>query len=120
MRNDFDKALASVKAAESAIGEDSYLIFLRGNVLFAKKDFPLAKKELWRAISVEPKLVDPYWTLLTIALEQKDWAEARKLLLLVETKVGVAMSDLQGVPEYEGFVKSPEYKKWMQERPKSE
>ena len=60
----------------------------------------------------EPTLVAAYWSLISVALARKDYAETARLLTRIRG-MGVQLADLTTIPEYAGFVDSIEYRKWL-------
>jgi tetratricopeptide (TPR) repeat protein len=114
LKKNYDGALAAVARVRRALGGDAYLDFLEGNIHYSKGDHEGAKVRLNRAIASEPDLVDPYWTLITISLEQRQWDETARLLDLVEQNAGVELQDVGTVAEYAEFAKSKAYQAWKQ------
>lgn len=114
LKKNYDGALAAVARVRRALGGDAYLDFLEGNIYYTKGDHAGAKVRLDRAIAAEPDLVDPYWTLITISLEQRQWAETARLLDLVEQNARVELQDVGSVAEYAEFAKTKAYQTWKQ------
>jgi len=116
MKKQFGRAIESVDRLEATLGGDAHLKNLRAGLLFASRDLAGARTWAQKAVAEEPALVDAHWTLVTIALEQKDHAETARLLARIESELKVPIKDLTQIPEYAGFTKSPEYRKWMASR----
>lgn len=117
LKREYHKAIKCLDRFEKVVGEDAYIKFLRGNVQYASGDRPNAQKSLRKAIAQEPTLVPPYWTLVTISLEDKAFADTAKLLTTLEKTLLVPIAaDLSQVPAYAEFVKSKEYEQWMNSR----
>jgi tetratricopeptide (TPR) repeat protein len=114
LKKQYDGALAAIGRVRRALGGDAYLDFLEGNVLYAKGDHAAAKVRLNRAIATEPALVEPYWTLITISLEQRTHDETARLLERVEVTAKVELQDVASVAEYAEFAKSKAYAQWKQ------
>jgi tetratricopeptide (TPR) repeat protein len=115
-RKEFDKALECVDALDKSVGGDSYQDFMRANLHYAAGKPAEARVAALRSVEREPTLIQPYWTLLTLALEAKDFAEIARLLTLVEARFPLRFDALEQVEEYAEFVKSPEYAKWLAAR----
>ena len=115
-RKQFAQAIAAMERIKRTIGGDPYLDFLQGNVLFEMKDFAKSRAALLAATAAEPTLVGPWWSLVTLAVEEKNHEETARLLTVLEKERGVAMGDLQGVDVYAEFVKTDAYRKWMKSR----
>jgi hypothetical protein len=114
LKKNYDGALAAIARVRRALGGDAYLDFLEGNVHYTKGDHAAAKVHLNRAITAERDLVEPYWTLITISLEQRDWAETTRLLERVELDAKVELQDVGQVTEYAEFTKTKAYQTWKQ------
>jgi tetratricopeptide (TPR) repeat protein len=114
LKKKYDDALAAIARVRRALGGDAYLDFLEGNIYYSKGDHAAAKVRLNKAIATEPDLADPYWTLITISLEQRNYDETARLLDRVEKAARVELQDVGSVAEYAGFAKSKAYQAWKQ------
>jgi hypothetical protein len=114
----YDEVLKSINAVEKIVGNDPHLDNLRSETYYKKGDFKLALEYAERAVKNEPTLVTSYWTVLGISLKIKDYNLTAKYLTLVERKLKISLADLTKVPDYAGFVDSPQYSEWMKTRPK--
>lgn len=110
----FDEALACIERVKAAVEGDAYLDLLGAELLLEKGDSAAAKRRAKEAIAAEPTLTGAYWFLLGISLDESDFAETARLLTAVERDCGIELKDLSGVEAYAGFVKSPEYRKWLE------
>jgi tetratricopeptide (TPR) repeat protein len=115
-RKDFAEALACVDALDEAVGGDPYLDFMRANLHHSAGRPTEARNSALKAIEDEPTLIQPHWTLLTLALEAKDFAEIARLLTVMEKKFSLRFDALEEAEPYAEFVKSPEYAKWLAAR----
>jgi tetratricopeptide (TPR) repeat protein len=113
LRKQYDKLLASIDRLDARVGGDPYLNVLRAAAFLPRNDYAKARELAQKAIEQEPTLASPYWTLVTISLAAKEYAETARVLSLIETKLGIRLADLTKIPEYAGFVKSPEYAGWL-------
>jgi tetratricopeptide (TPR) repeat protein len=106
----------SLDHIELVYGRDPYLDVLRahGSVQDGKLDE--AKKIAQQAIKDEPDLIEGYWMLVTISLRMREHKETARLLTDIEKRFKIEFKDLTNIKEYSHFVKSPEYKKWMEQR----
>jgi hypothetical protein len=111
---DWKKAQASLDAVEKAVGGDPFIDYQRCEVHFAAKELDEAKKAAERALEKEQDLMPAQWSLVTIALEKKEWAGAKSRLETIE-KLGVQIGDLTQVEAFSGFVKTKEYDAWMKD-----
>lgn len=114
LKKQWDGAVAALGRVRRALGGDAYLDFLEGNIFYARGDHAAAKVRLNRAITAEPDLAEPYWTLITISLEQRTHDETARLLERVEVSAKVELQDVGNVAEYAEFAKSKAYAQWKQ------
>lgn len=108
MRGRFVDAITVVGQIEAILTPDPYLDVLRSNLL-ASANLPIdAAAAARRAIEHEPELIDAHWALVAATLKQPAYAETTRALLTLHRTFGVQPS-LDGMPEYAGYVASPEY-----------
>ncbi|MEW4567365.1 hypothetical protein AB1L88_05805 [Tautonia sp. JC769] len=119
LQKDFDAALASIDRLDRSIGGDAYLDVLRSSIHIERKDFDTAREAISRAIDAEPSLIAAYWALLGLTLTQEDYDETARMLDLIAETFGMEFTDLTQVPEYAGFVASPQYAEWIARQPAS-
>jgi tetratricopeptide (TPR) repeat protein len=112
----FDRALEIIDRIDGWVGGDPYLDFMRANVLYADGKPDEARAAARRAIEREPGLEDPYWTLVSISLDEGNYAETARLLSEIEGELGVVIGDLSTIPEYSKFVQSEAYGTWIATR----
>jgi hypothetical protein len=117
---EYDESLELIRRLDKQIGGDPYLDFLRANVLYAAGRPNAAKRAARKAIEGEPWLEDAYWVLVSISLEQREFEATVRLLAAIESELGLALDDLNGIPEYSEFVASEAYSDWMAMRPEPE
>ena len=113
---EYDQALEIVDRIDRSVGGDPYLEFMRANVLYAGGRTSKARKAARRAIELEPDLQDPYWTLVTISLDENDYVETARLLGQIEGRLGITIGDLSLVSEYSEFLESDAYATWAADR----
>ena len=116
----FDEAIETVRALDGVVGGDAYLTYYEGLVLVMKGDPDAARKAYELAVQKDKRLADPYWTLIEMALESKNWKEVTRLLLAVENDAGVEMSDLQDADGYKEYIATDDYQSWLKQREKPE
>jgi lipopolysaccharide biosynthesis regulator YciM len=90
---------------------------LRGNVLLREKKLDAARDMVQNAIVQDPNLLRGYYSLIDISLARHDYADTVKWLKKAES-LGVRFGDLTAVPAFAEFVKSAEYKNWLNTRGK--
>jgi tetratricopeptide (TPR) repeat protein len=117
MKKKFTAALSTLDRLDQAVGGDPYLDVLRAGILLQSGDTAKAKETAQRAVKQLPAHTDPLWTLVTISLHEKEFAETVRLLTTLAQEHKVQLQDLTTVPEYAEFVKSKEYAAWHKRRP---
>jgi tetratricopeptide (TPR) repeat protein len=115
LRKDHAGAIRTIDKLDRRV-RDPYLSVLRGNVMLDKGDTAEARRHYVAAITAEPTLLVGHWSLIGLALQEKKYKEVGERLDGLEATGLVRLNDLETVPEYEGFVKSPEYKAWKKRR----
>ncbi|MCY2966950.1 MAG: hypothetical protein NT069_25510 [Planctomycetota bacterium] len=116
----FDLAVGCLERLEKRASQDGHIKTLAGNILYAAKRYDESRKKLLEAIEIEPDLVAPYQSLMSVALAQNDFKELRRMLEVQTEKFGTEWADLTKIPEYADFVKSEEYREWKAGATKSE
>ena len=114
----YDKALAAVDAVDQSLGGDPFLDVQRADIHLQAKAFDKAKALATKAIERDKSLEDAYWTLVTISIQEKAYADTVKWLNAIEKDLGIELADLEEVELYADFVKSPEHAAWQKGRKK--
>jgi tetratricopeptide (TPR) repeat protein len=98
--------------------KDPYLQYLRGVVKLEQADDAGAKRLFQDVVRAEPTLIEPYVVLFTLAIQERDHAEAVRLLDALERDAGadVTSVSVEGSLGVESFLRSPEYKAWLERR----
>lgn len=115
MRKDYAAVMKTIDQLDARV-KDPYLHYLRGSVMLDKGDGKAARRYFQSAIDAEPRLVMPYWVLISLSLTDKQYKDTARYLTGIERNAGVRLSDLTQLEQYQGFVKSKEYKAWNKER----
>jgi tetratricopeptide (TPR) repeat protein len=106
----------SLDHIELVYGRDPYLDVLRAHGLVQDGKPDESKKIAQRTIKDEPDLIEGHWMLITISLRTREHKETARLLTDIEKRFKIKLKDLRDIKEYSHFVKSPEYKEWMERR----
>ncbi len=114
MKKDYAHADESINRLDKAVGGDPYLNVMRSAVRTAAGDLKAARGFADRAIEAEPTLVSAYFAMLDISIEEGDHKKSLELLKKLDQTFKTKFDDLSTAPEYAGFVKSLEYKEWLQ------
>ncbi|WP_224249745.1 tetratricopeptide repeat protein [Hyalangium gracile] len=115
LRKDYPAVLKTIDRLNRRV-KDPYLPFLSASVLLDKGDTAEAKKYFEEAIRTDVHYNDAWFALIGLSLQEKAYADTASLLTRFEKDGGAELSDLTGIKEYEGFVKSPEGKAWLKKR----
>lgn len=113
LRKEFDQAHAAINAVEKALGGDIYLNALHANVYAEQQKWPEAKQAIATVIAAEPTLTSPLYLQAGIGVAQPDYKLVADSFRELKRKHGLDLSGIVAVPEYAGFVKSPEYQEWL-------
>jgi len=111
LKKDYARALASIDRLDERVGGDPYLDVIRANVHIEAGDPAKARECARRALKKDPRIDDALWSLVTLSLHEKDWKETVALLGRLEKEFGATI-EVESVPLYEEFTKSPEYARW--------
>ncbi|GMU61175.1 MAG: hypothetical protein AMXMBFR34_29380 [Myxococcaceae bacterium] len=124
MRKRWAEVEKAIGVVEARVGkDDGWFEVLRAGAASAQGKKDEARKHYLEAIAREKALKDPYFPLIQLALDGKDWAEAAKWLEAVERDAHVELQDVSAVPDYADFAASKEgkayVKKWRAAHAKS-
>jgi hypothetical protein len=117
LKQQYDQALATINQLDQRVGGDPYLDFLRGSTCIVQGKTAEGKKFITQATVREPRLTKPWFTLIGLALQDKDNAETAGLLDESEVKGGISWTKVSTSAVYADFVKSPEYAAWHATHP---
>jgi hypothetical protein len=113
IKKDFGRALECVDRLETALGGDPYLDVTRAGINDIQGKYEDSRRLARRAIEKEPTLVPAYLELLGVSLMEKNHDDTLAMLKEIDRKLHLQMNDLTKIPDYAGFVKSPQYKGWL-------
>jgi predicted Zn-dependent protease len=115
LKKQYGESLKAIDRLAARVGGDAYLHVMRAGVYVTWGKRAESRKELELAIAKEPGLLEPHWSLITYALEDKRFDDVAKLLAGVEKTGKVELADLNTVPQYAEFAASPAGKRWRTE-----
>ena len=113
------EARRSIDRIEAFTGQDAHLDTIRANIYRLQggsANLAEAEREFNKAIAAEPTLHEPYWGLVKISLQNKDFDRTAELLDRIQRELHVRIADLEKLPDYTEFVKSDAYRKWKAAR----
>lgn len=114
----YSAALGSIDLVDRAVGGDPYLNVLRAQAFRGDGDFIKARERIAQAIEAEPDLQEAYWERVMISLAEKNYADTARALEAIRGRFAVTFLALETIPDYAGFVASPEYQAWRAANPK--
>ena len=112
LRKQYQKCLSSIDRLDQEVS-DPYLDLFRGNVYLEMDNTDKAKEFYERVLSKEPRNRNVVQLMLGVALMTKDYPMVTRMLLIFERDLGMELNQLDTVPEYAGYVASPEYQKFL-------
>jgi tetratricopeptide (TPR) repeat protein len=116
----FDEALAAIDRIDRAVGGDHHLDVTRAAVNVMAGNLDESERLSRQAIEHPQAVVDSHWQLIAVLLKAQKFEQLKQALLDVEHRFQVEFEDLQTLPDYAEFVKSPQYQEWLQREPIAE
>ena len=113
---EYDNSLACIDRIDKSTGGDPALNVMRASVRIEQKKYDAARELCEKALAAEPDLFSAHWTVVVIALAEKKFEETAERLTEIENLFEVEFTELEKEPIYAEFVKSPEYKRWQEQR----
>jgi tetratricopeptide (TPR) repeat protein len=120
---EYEPALACARRLDAAVGGDPRLLVLQADITARAGDLDQAAHLAREALAQDEQLPDAHLTLVKIAVEQGEYAEAARRLVTLEEEVGFRLpANLQELLEapdlqpLEPFLKSEAGRAWLEER----
>jgi hypothetical protein len=113
LKKQYGKALATLQRLDVAVGGDPYLDALRAEALTEAQHYDQARAAAERAVKAEPRLLRAYEARLLLTLRERKYAETVQWLKRLVETCGVELTDLPANPEFAEFVRSPQYREWL-------
>jgi tetratricopeptide (TPR) repeat protein len=117
LKKRYGEALVCLDRLDQAVQGDPYLQTMRANIHIEQDDLTAARADVKKALEAEPGMVAAYWSLVNLSLKENDHDETLRTLRLLRDRFSIEIGDLSALPEYEEFVKSPQYQEWRKENP---
>jgi hypothetical protein len=118
LRKEFAKAVESLDRLDLAVGGDPYLDSLRADATYRSGDKEKAFRLAENAINGASDIVDPYFAMISLTLEEKDHVRTLAGLRRVEERFGLQFDDLSETPAYAEFARSPQGAEWASTHPR--
>ncbi len=113
VKKDFPQALESIDRLDEAVGGDPHLNVVRAGISEKSGVAAAARFATGLAMEQEPTLLTAYFTAIGISLNAAKYDETLAGLKALDQKFKMQFNDMKTVPEYAGFVKSPQYPQWL-------
>ncbi len=114
LKNDFAQLEKCINRLDASVGGDPYLSYLQAAAAAERGDRAKARRLANLAVNQEPPFKTAYFYLVGLSIEDKNYDATLAGLKKLHETFGTTFKDLTTVPEYAGFVKSPQYKEWLQ------
>jgi len=114
----FDAALGCIDRIEKSVGGDIELNLARAQIYLGQGKPARARQATRAVIDQLPDMGDAYWTLVDVALLEKDHDETVRVLELLEQRFSMVFLDIETIPAYADFVRSARYRAWKKSRAK--
>ena len=121
-RGDYDRAETALRALDKSVGGDVFLQKEMAVIYEAKGDLAAAKKAYQASMASPQAKADGYWGLIDLSLQEKQYAEAVRLLKEVEAYLDwdLDLDELAKTDYYAELSKTEAYAKWRQEKQAAE
>lgn len=110
------QSLDACDRLDQHLGGDPFLDLMRAGGYMCLHELETAREKAWNAAHVEPKSPLPLWVLTKIAVEQQDFDECARLLLVLEYGLKAKMPELEALAMYRPFLRSDAYEAWCTKR----
>jgi tetratricopeptide (TPR) repeat protein len=115
----WDEALGCLDRLARRVGQDAYLLFLRGNIQHSAGRAKAAVECWEKAVELEPTLAEPRWELLAFRIGQGDHSAAAHVLERLERDFDFLLEDLEislcGFSGWEAFAASRPFLDWKRQ-----
>lgn len=111
LKNDLPQATLAAERFRQSMGAEACMQTMVADLQWQSGKLKQARASIDKAIIMEPDFVNAHWTLVTIALSEKDHATVRETLqhLIKEFEVVVDPNAIELEPAYAEFITSPEF-----------
>lgn len=115
-RKKYDDANATIDRIMDRAGPDAYLYLMKANVLHLAGKSDQAIEAAKEGMRLEKDVQTLYLVTLNISLQIKNHQLTRQMIEAYESRFGIEFEDFTTIAEYAEFIKSTEYKAYMQEK----
>lgn len=114
LKKQYGKMHEAINRLEKAVGKDAHLGMLRAIGFSQEGKLTEAQSALEEAISIEPGLEGPHWTMVEVCLSNKDFAKVNDTLKKLVTQFGYNEFDFSVSEIYAEYLKSEQYKQFTE------
>lgn len=111
----YAKSQDAVSRLDRSLGGDPYLDVLRAGIYKLSGENEKAKAAAQQAIASKLDMQEPYLLMVEFAAKEKAFAEGVTWLTKLNAAIKTPAYNLEGIPEFEALLQSPEYKKFIAE-----
>ncbi len=111
---EYEAARQAVQRIDEFVRGDATLDALRASIYLAEGNLTEADLAAQRAIATDSSLTKAWLMRVSISLEQREFGQTASILTTLQKEHGIKVQDLTTIPMYAEFVKSPEYKEWLE------
>ncbi len=111
LKMNLPQALLSAERFTQSMGEEAYMLTIIADLQWQLGKLKQARASVDKAIEREPDFLNAQWTLVAIALSQKDHTTVLETLQRLTNKFSVQLNiqSIRDEPSYAEFAKSPEF-----------
>lgn len=111
VKHEYQQAIGALQQLGKSVGGDAAVSAMIANILLESKDIPGAKAAVEQAFASEPDLDTAYWSRVTIALAEDDFATVLHTLRHIhdELEMPLTAESVRADPIYAKFIQSPEF-----------
>jgi tetratricopeptide (TPR) repeat protein len=113
-KKQYPQAMECVDRLDRSVGGDPRLELMRAGLHIASGDLKAARQDLTRLLEKEPNALDAYWSLVTVGLKEKNFDDVFNTLKTIRTRFNMQFGDMTTIADYQEFVRSPQYKEWIE------
>jgi hypothetical protein len=107
------EALEMIDKIDLSVGGDPYLHAMRANIASQQGDTQKARHHAELALRALPDMADPYWSMVDVALLDRDHKLLSELLLKLQREFHFDLSDVPLSPVYAEFLDSEPGREWL-------
>jgi tetratricopeptide (TPR) repeat protein len=118
LTRDKEKVLASVERLLKILKHDAAIYEMKALVHQGEGEIDEARKALQAAIQNDPDMTSPYWTLIDIDIQRKDYESVIATFDTLESRFGIELDPeaIAAAPSFADLASSEAFTKWRAER----